>query len=410
MAGNDNPTFAYGLLITALALTLLLPLAINLLVPQQEIEDEYTELINDLNGDYADFTGSAPVKEDVWALKGIYTPYTAGGPRGYTSDGWLYGTEVHDYTPTQYSGGPTGYSVTNRIIEYEDQDTDDNPDTPPVPVAVNARDLDIYQYSSVGEYNAGVKVGDIYSAVSLDVNQKSNIFFSPAGKHTEGGRFFYEYSGLRYAFSPISSYLGVDDNGDRIELNRNSATCSIIWYQYYNVAEGIAGQLVVNTSGAGDGDRGTAYITADTIIQSFNSANNTARHILQFNGVKLNLYIRMDSYYLSSGWSIKDCFDAGYWAIMITSESADTTAYTTTDYALNPQNIFSTMVDLLTFNLDDYGFSPFLAMICSLIVVVPFYIGLLVISWGNYPMLILEGILLAIQAITTAGSWLGGLF
>ena len=394
MAGAEvNQSFAYGLLITALALTLLLPLSINLLVPQQEIEDDYTQLVEELNGDYADFTGSSPVKEDVWALKGVFTPVTAGGPRGYTEDGWLYGTEVHDYTPTQYASGPTRYSVTNRITETTDGVT-------------TVRGLDIYQYSSVGEYNAGVQVGDVYSAVSLDVEQKSNIFFSPAGKHTEGNRFYYEYSGYRYAFGPVSSYLGVDDNGDRIELNRNSSTCSIIWYSYYNVAEGIAGQMVVSL---GD-DRGTAYITADTIIQSFNSANNTARHVLQFNGIKLNMYIRLDSYYLSSGWSIKDCFDAGYWAIMITSDSADTTAYTATDYALNPQNIFSTMVDLLTFNLDSYGFSPFLAMVCSLIVVVPFYVGLLVISWGNYPMLILEGILLAIQAITTAGSWLGGLF
>lgn len=394
MAGGDiNQSFAYGLLITALALTLLLPLSINLLVPQQEINDDYAELINDLNGDYADFTGSAPVKEDVWALKGIFTPVETGGPRGYTSDGWLYGTEIHDYTPSQYASGPTRYSVTNRIVSTNDGVT-------------TARDLDIYQYTdNIGEYNSGIKEGDIYSAVALDVNQKSNIFFSPAGKHTEGGMFYYDYSGYRYAFSPVSSYLGVDDNGDRIELNRNDSTCSLIWYSYYNVAEGIAGQLVYSGS-----DGSTAYITSDTIIQSFNSSNNTAKHILQFNGVALNLYIRLDSYYLGSGWSIKDCFDAGYWSVMITSDSADTTAYTATDYALNPQNIFSTMVDLLTFNLDSYGFSPFLALVCSLIVVVPFYVGLLVISWGNYPMLILEGILLAIQAITTAGSWLGGLF
>lgn len=393
LGGNNNETFAYGLLITALALTLLLPLTINIMFPQYDGDEDFNQLVDDLKSDYEDFTGSAPVKEDVWALKGIFTPITPGGPRGYTSDGWLYGTEVHDYTPTQYASGPTAYSVTNRIVERQGD------------TITKVRDLDIYQYATVGEYNAGVKAGDIYSAVSLDVDKKSNIFFSPAGKHTEGGMFYYDYSGYRYAFSPVSNYLGVDDNGDRIELNRNNATCSIIWYQYYNVAEGIAGQLVVNT---GD-DRSTAYITADTIIQSFNSANNTAKHILQFNGVKLNLYIRMDSYYLSSGWSIKDCFDAGYWAIMITSESADTTAYTATDHAFNPQNIFTTIIDLLTFNLDGYGFSPFIALICSLVVVVPLYVGLLVIGLNNYPVLILEGILLAIQAVTTASNWLGGL-
>lgn len=382
--GGTNETFAYGLLVSALALTLLLPLAINLLVPAVD-GPEYDETITALRSDYEDFTGSAPVKEDIWGLKGIYTPVIANGPRGYTSDGWMYGTEIHNYTPSQYSAGDTSYTVTNYV---------------------NGTNLDIYQYSAVGAYNAGIEVGDIYSAVSMDVNQKSNIFFSPQGKETyAGGYFTYNYSGYRYAFSPISTYLGVDDNGNRIELNRNDSTCSLIWYEYYNIASGVAGQLVYSGS-----DGGVAYITAETIINAFNSTTNTAKHILQFNGVALNLYIRLDSYYLAGGMSIEDCFNNGYWAVMITSESADATAYTATDYAFNPEGVFSTMIDLLTFNMDDYGFSPFLSAICSLIIVVPLYVGLLVIGLNNYPVLILEGILLAIQAVTTAGNWLDGLF
>lgn len=391
LGGNNNETFAYGLLISAVVLTLLLPLAINILYPSHDLANDYDDVIEDLNSDYADFTGSAPVKEDIWALEGIFTPYQDGGPRGYTSDGWLYGSEIHDYTPSQYSAGGLSYTVTNRVAHT---DSDNN---------TTYTDLDIYQYSAVGDLNSGIEIGDIYSAVSLDVNQKSNIFFSPAGKTTYGDYFVYNYSGYRYAFSPVSDYLGVDDNGDRIELNRVSSSCSLIWYEYYNVASGIAGQLVYTGS-----DGGTAYITAETIINSFNSANNTAKHVLQFNGVALNLYVRLDPYY-SASMSIEDCFNNGYWSVMITSESADTTAYTSTDYAFNPQAVFSTTIDLLTFDLDDYGFSPFIGAICSLVVVVPLYVGLLVIGLNNYPVLILEGILLAIQAVTTAGNWLTGL-
>ena len=389
MASGDGSTFAYGLVISAIALTLLLPLCINLLAPTSEVDQSYIETMDKLNDSYQSFTGSAPVKEDVWGLTGIYTPYIAGGARGYTPDGWLYGIEIHDYQPAQYSTGDLAYSVTNRVLQ-------DGAYT----------DLELYQYDTVGALNSGVNPGDIYSAVTLCADHKSDIFFSPQGKHIENGKqFYYDFSGYRYAFSPISTYLGVDDNGNRIELNRNSSTCSIIWYQYYNISSGVAGQLVYSGS-----DGGTAYITAETIINSFNSANSTAKHTLQFNGVSLNLYIRMDSYYLTTaGMSIEECFNAGYWSIMITSESADTTAYTATDTAFNPQNIFNTLVDLLTFNLDDYGFSPFIGAICSLVVVIPLYVGLLVIGLNNYPVLILEGILLAIQAITTAGSWLGGL-
>lgn len=393
MAGSKGSEFfAYGLLISAIALTLLLPLAINLLYPADNVDLDYQRKIDEINADYKDFTGSAPVKEDVWLLRGVFTPYLGTGARGYTSDGWLYGTEIKTYSPSQYTGTQYAYTVTNRETW-----TDGDGNT-------RVNDLSAYQYSAVGAGIAGVEVNDIYTAVSLDVNQKSNIFFSPTAKHTVGDKFYYDYSGYRYAFSPLGTYNGVDQNGNRIEFNNATATCSIIWYSYYDLQDGLAGQLVYRGA-----DGGTAYITSETIINNFNSANNTAKHTLSFNGVDLYLYIRLDPVY-SSSMSIQDCFNAGYWSIMITSASADTTAYTATDYKFNPENVFTTMIDLLTFNLDDYGFSPFVGLICSFIIVVPFYVGLLVIGFNNMPVLILEGILLAIQAITTAGSWLGGLF
>ena len=94
---------------------------------------------------------------------------------------------------------------------------------------------------------------------------------------------------------------------------------------------------------------------------------------------------------------------------MLTSDSADTSAYLATDYSFNPENIFNTVIDLLTFNLDDYGFSPMLAMFCCLIMVLPLYAGLIVIGLDNYPVLILAGILLVLQTLLSAID-LGGLF
>lgn len=391
LGGNNNETFAYGLIISAVVLTLMLPLAITMLYPVSDIDTDYQETLDKLIDDYSDFTGSAPVKEDIWVLRGIYTPYTDGGARGWTSDGWLYGTEVKTYSPSQYQGRQA-YTVTNRETWTD------------MGGVTRVNDLGAYQYSAVGSDIAGVAVNDLYTAVSLDVNQKSNIFFSEQGKHTQGEKFYFDYTGYRYAFSPIGTYNGVDQNGNRIEFNNATATCSLIWYSYYDITDGLAGQLVYRGA-----DGGVAYITGDTIINSFNSSTNTARHTLTFNGVDLYLYIRLDPAYTSS-MSIRDCFNSGYWSIMITSASADTTAYTATDFKFNPQGVFTTIIDLLTFNLDDYGFSPFVGAICSLMVVVPLYVGLLVIGLNNYPVLILEGILLAIQAITTAGSLLGGLF
>lgn len=382
--GGGNTAFNYGLIIIAVVLMVGLPLCINIFVPQSGIDGD--EKINQLNESYYNFTGSRPVKEDVWGLEGVYLPYEYGGPRGYTSDGWLYGSKLYSYTPTQYANGDTSYTVVCRVTE--DGQT---------------KDLDMYQYSAVGSQIAGVNVGDLYTNVSMDAGHKSDIFFSPSGKHTIGDSFYYDYSGYRFAFRPVSDLVGIDNNGDKVDINRARSSCSLIWYQYYNISQGISGQIVWNGS-----DGSTAYITSETIINNFNSANNTSKHILQFNGISLNLYIRLDPLYTSSGMSIKECFDSGYWSVMITSDTADASAYMSTDYQFNPNNVFQTIIDLMTFNLDAYGFSPLIALFCSLVVIIPLYVGLLVIGLDNYPVLILAGILLAIQGITAG--WFNGIF
>lgn len=375
---DGEARFSYGLIITAVVLMVGMPFCINLLAPQSADIDERVEYLNE---SYYNFVGSHPVKEDVWALQGIYTSYQDGGPRGWTDDNWVYGTKIYNYTPEQYKEGPNAYTVTCRTV---------NDGT--------VEDLNVYQYSSVGAGNSGIKEGDIYTNVSLDSSQKSNIFFTPESKHTDGYRFWYDYSGYRYAFSPIETITTVDNNGEAHTWVNQKSTCSIIWYQYYNVSQGLCGQLVVN---AGQ-DYGLAYITSETIINNFNSANSTAKHVLQFNGVSLNLYIRMDPYYMaSSGMSIQECFDNGYWSIMITSDTADVSGYTATDYSFNPNAIFETIIDLFTFNLDGYGFSPMVGMICSLVVILPLYVGLITIGLHNYKVLLIAGLLLCVQAIVS---------
>lgn len=386
MASGEE-AFGYGLIITALVLMVGMPFVINLIVPDQPI-NEYQQVIDELNNDYMDFTGSKPVKEDVWILKGIYTPYENGGPSGYTPDGWLYGREIIDYQPSQYSGGPTAYSVSNRET---------------VDGIVNQ--LGYYKYTSVGSAYAGIEAGSVYTSVAMSEDQKSDIFFTPQNKHDAGyGRFYFDYSGYRYSFSPIQNIRGVDDNGDIVEWSANSSSCSLIWYSYYNISSGISGQLVVR-SGL---DGGTAYITEENIIKNFTPSNNTAKIPLQFNGVSLNLYVRLDVYYLSSGYSIKECFDNGYWSVMLTSETADASGYVATDYSFNPTAIFETFIKLLTFNLDDYGFSPFVALFCSLMISLPLYAGLLIIALHNYKIVIIAGLFLLVQGFLTGASWLGG--
>ena len=172
----------------------------------------------------------------------------------------------------------------------------------------------------------------------------------------------------------------------------------MIWYQYYTSANsGISGQLIISAQ-----DFSVAYLNASQILQAFNSTTSTARFELNFSGVPIYLYLRIDPIQLANGLSVQQCYDLGYWSVMVTSLSTDSSAYMQSDNALNPYSIFQTMIGLLTFNYSDYGISDDMGVICSLVIVVPFYAGLIAICiGGGIEMLIWVGILAAIQGIAT---------
>lgn len=382
MALSDN-NYVHGLLTFAIALMFLMPIGITLFVsPDDGPDTTNSEYLEQLNKGYTDLTGSAPVSESVWGLRGIYTPYT-GGAYGYTADGWLYGTKIYEYSPSQYSAGPTGYTVTSREVADG-----------------QASELPVYEYSSVPQNRTDLAVGDMYTSVSFDVNKKSDIFFTSSGRTEIGDSYYYEYSGYRYSFAPLQDIYGMDNNGDAVPIVANTSSLSLIWYDYYG-SSGISGQIIITGS-----DRGVSYITANDVIQAFDGTTNTARFEMQFNGISCNLYVKMDSYYLAGGMSIEECYNAGYWSVMVTSLSTTVSSYTGTDYSFNIYNVFDTLIDLLTFNLDDYGFSPMVSTIASAVVVVPLYVGLISIGLSCYPVLLLAGALAVFQGM----SWLGGIF
>lgn len=383
---EGNSKFAFGMLTFAMVMTLLLPIALNLFSLSSTAAPLNTD--EQLSG-YYDFTGTSPSKEAIWSLTGIYTPYgvDADGNAdtvhyGYSDDGWLYGTSIQRYSPSQYRDGSAEYTVVK-----------------------GADGLFRYAYGegdTVIEYPAGDhRSGDLYTDVSFDKDKKSPIFFTQALKHEQDGHFYYQFGGYRYAFQPTSSYTTQTSDGDQIEVIANTTSLSLIWYQYYTSAQsGISGQLIISSQ-----DFQVAYLTASQIIQAFNSTTSTARFVLNFQGVPINLYIKIDPTQLSKGLSIQQCYDLGYWSVMVTSLSTESSAYTQSDNALNPYNIFETIVDILTFNYADFGISESLGVFCSLLIVVPFYLGLIAICLGGgIQMIIGVGLLAAVQAIATISS------
>lgn len=376
---NDSGSgWAYGLLLMSALTLVFLSLLIPFCAPKVSLEDSTT--YGDLADQYADFTGSRPTSEAVWVLRGIYTPYgvDANGNAyqgyGWTEDGWLYGARVENYLPTQYTDKPDGY-----LARYES-------------------DQQYYVYANASnQYNQHQR-GDLYGAVTMDVNKKSSIFFTSNGRVDQGGHFFYAFDGYRYSFSPVDPYTTIKTDGSEVSVIPNTTSLSLIWYNYYGDGggpggSGLAGQIIINSS-----DGGVAYLTGAQIVSAFNSDTSTSRFTMTFNGVDMFIAIRLDPVQIANGLSVEECYNQGYWSVMVSSRSVDADSTLGADYEFNVYSAFDTMVDLLTFNTEDYGLTGMAGSLASLSIVVPLFIGLLVIGLDKHWVLIFAGIYGVISA------------
>ena len=92
---------------------------------------------------------------------------------------------------------------------------------------------------------------------------------------------------------------------------------------------------------------------------------------------------------------------------MVTSKSTDVTTYLSTEYSMNMTNIWDTMVDIFTFNLDGYNMSPMMKTIATMTISLCLYAMLITIGLSCWPVLILAGLVAIIQAFSVADiDWL----
>ena len=380
--GGGDSNFRFGIVVFAIAILLLMPTFISVFV-EKNTGDTAPENLNNVLDGYQRFTGTFPTNENVWALTGIYTPVgiDANGNLSqnyaYTEDHWIYGARVGSYSPSQFSGS-SAYTV--------------------------GYDGGFYYYS--GNTLDGHTAGDLYTSVAMDVAQKSDIFFTPSGKRVSGENWYYEFNGLRYSFQPLSDYYYKNTNGDIMKTTASNTSLSLIWYSFYDEgvsqgggnSSGISGQLVLSGS-----DSGVAYLTASEIVSAFNSANNMAKFRMTFNGNDMNVYIKIKNEYTSIGYSVAECFDMGYWEIMVSSISTSVETYLSTDYSMNVSAVWETMVDLFTFNMSDYNMSPDMQMICSVTISAVMYAALIALFPEIWPIVLIAGVVQAIITFVETG-------
>lgn len=389
MGGGDS-AFTYKILVFSMVIVLMLPVMLNIYAPNAAIDVDKEELFDG----YERFTGQqASTKESIWVLTGIYTPYDGDSQYGYTEDGWLYSSRISSYTPSQIASTPSDYTVyrdTDGVYRYYTDSSDYNENT-----GTGHRGTFVWDADS-GQYVKRDQLGELYTSVQFDREQQSSMFFTDNMKviDEDNKHFYFDYTGYRYAFQPIADYHTKDADGEIIPVVATTTSLSLIWYSYYTY-NGIAGQLILSGS-----DSGVAYLTSENILSAFNSTTSTARFNMTFNGVDMNVYIKIDPFYLSNGYTVKQCYDMGYWSVMVTSLSTDSDAYTGTDYSLNPANILQTVIDIMTFNYADYGIPAIWGALCTILFCLPLYAGLLTLCLDHAYLWVIMGILAAIQSLS----------
>lgn len=396
-SGGGNAEWTNVTIFMCLAIAFLMPFVTSIFLPNQFNEDD----VNDLFDDYYEMTGQqAQTKTAIWPLVGIYTPVIEGESSLTTPDGWMAGSIIREYSPSQFQGTPESYTVyqdDNGIYRYRYNSADYNEQT-------GTGHRGTWQWDeTTNQYVKSDTPGDIYSAVAFDMQHTSNIFFTESQRTMMGDNFYFNFSGYRYSFSPISDYTTLDQNGDRVPVIATSTSLSLVFYQWYSQS-GISGQIILSGSGP---DGGVAYINSANILSAFNSVTNSASFEMVFNGgITMNITVRLSPTFLST-YSVQDAFNLGYWSVMVTSLSADANAYVGTDNALNPMKVLDVALKLFTFDWSGYNLSDSVSMLVTVLFSMFLYAGLITLCLEYNYLWILVGILAAIQSLTSLGGLLG---
>ena len=223
----SEQSFIQGGVVVAIFVLFLTPVMITMFFPEENGEEYFNTIasertIDTLTQDYRNFTNTIGMTtEQPWCLTGIYTPYN-GGNYNYTPDHWLYSTKLKEYTPSQYTWTTPDYPIDTTDSSYK------------VQLYLDKDQTSVYRYVVEEEQTTqdGHKKGDLYTYVTMDLDHQSDIFFTESLKKVRDGQFWYEYTGYRYAFQPLSDYYAPGTDGTPVKVSAVSTSLSLIWYNF----------------------------------------------------------------------------------------------------------------------------------------------------------------------------------
>lgn len=393
--GGGDTEFTYKRVVWALLIVSVLPLMINILASPL-VEDEWREEYESISGQYYETNGIPPsAGMEVWALRGIYVPYTSSS-YNYTEDGWLYGGKVTSNSPDQYSGG----------VWIDERFT------------VAQADNGLWYYTKAPNNRQDIQVATtdpddpseiidtsgatVYTAVTMDVAHKSDTFFTSSDYTEIDGHYYYGYTGYRYSFSPIHTYKSTNGDGNTYEVTSSSTSLSLIWYQYQSLS-GISGMLSLAGSNSG-----LSFLSSADIIRAYEGINFTATFDMEFSSMPMHIQIRLNPAAIAAGFSIEDCWNNGFWSVLVYGDR-DLEDYVggvfggTSDFSL--ENILEVFFDLFTFRLaDHYDIDGWVGILASLVFSLSFYAVILSLGVSNPIIWGIIAIVGLLQGLVSLGS------
>lgn len=398
--GNNSEYFVKGALTFSIITMLLMTSFLAVFTPDKPEVSGYEEEMNELLGAYYNATGSEIQNEQIWGLTGIYTPYGTdkdGRPSSKQltlKDGWVAGDRVTSYMPTQYTAGNLPGADLSYTVTYES-------DKGLYYYSAHGSDLgDITDTEVVTDSSGTHRVpGTLYTSVTMDKEHQSNQFFTVGNKQQmDNGTFFYNYTGYRYCFQALSDYY----YNQSTPITHTDTSLSLIWYSYAGGYDsGISGQMVLTGS-----DSGVAYITAQQIVNSFNSANFTSKFTMTFNGIDMNIYIQLSPYAITNGWSVESCYNAGYWSVLVTSPSVSSDDNTSNTFnSFDPDKVFDIVLGLLRFKSEDYGLTGMAGVVAGTVFSMSLYTSLIAVGLTFWPVLLIAGAIAIFQTMSITDLW-----
>lgn len=319
--------------------------------------------INAYRSDLSDFSGGQLVNDTPWVLTGVYTPFTPGSipdedipdhierDKG-RSTGWLYGEKI------------TSYPYLNKAADIK---LDPNQKSNQLLTVGDPQDYAIQGERKwwAGNNALGINlVGGGLIDYFINEDDKYEWKYYSANN--------WNYTGYRYVFDPTLPFSDQASAAD--------GRLSLVWYEIPGDS-GLSGALEVY-AGKDEEQIKLGSISSRDIVSAVRSADGYLKVFdFDFEGTHLNLTIRFDPTVYNSYSTLQAAWDAGAWALAISSSSAGNFFDVENSNAFNVTagSMLDTFIQIYTFEYPHFDDS-WIEFVMWMIVGLPMTMGMLFIT------------------------------